>query len=139
MGLRRKSGRVDITPPPRPQKPTSTPCVDTQLLRNLTPPDAFQVRCSRCLSSNMDAPQNVHPSDSPHLQLEPRARLSGQNFLPPFVLLLWPLEVRRQWDAGRCVWGGSLNSSSALSEGVSGCSSLSLSFSSCNGKNVTWL
>lgn len=32
-----------------------------------------------------------------------------------------------------------LNPGSALSDGVSGCSSLRLSFPICNGKNVTWL
>lgn len=90
--MTRPSGRIDIIPlPPHPHG------VWTWASGDLTPPDAFQIRCSRCLSSNTDPPLIVHPSDSRHQSQAVRREFLH---LLPLLLLLWPLVVRRQWDAG---------------------------------------
>lgn len=85
---------------PCPQKPMSTPSLDTQVL-GASPSryaDAFQIHCGQCLSPNLDDPQDVHPSDCHHLQLEPRAQAAGRGgphlpVLSPALSVAWDQEV----------------------------------------------
>lgn len=75
----------------------STAGLDTQVLGASSSryADAFQIYWSQCLSSNLDDPQDVHPSDCHHLQLEPRAQATGRGG-PHLPVLSSALSVA--WD-----------------------------------------